>query len=247
MKDVIARQEDWSDNTKCLAVAAYTLFASVNSVAWKPPAYKPKRKLPFIPLESEIDALIASCGKKTATLLQCLKETAARIGEVTALRWIDVDLEHNTVTINAPEKEGNPRIFKISNKLAAMLNALPKQDERVFGNRSPNNAAVNFRRQRKRAARKLQNPRLNYIHFHTLRHWKATIEYHKTKDILHVMRMLGHKNIKNTLVYTHMIQFESDEYHSAVAKTVKEAEELIEAGFEYVCTHEGAMLFRKRK
>ena len=26
------------------------------------------------------------------------------------------------------------------------------------------------------------------------------MEYHKTKDILHVMRMLGHRNIQNTLI-----------------------------------------------
>jgi len=36
------------------------------------------------------------------------------------------------------------------------------------------------------------------IHFHTFRHWKATMEYHKTKAILHVMKVLGHKNINNT-------------------------------------------------
>jgi len=36
------------------------------------------------------------------------------------------------------------------------------------------------------------------IHFHTFRHWKATMEYYKTKAILHVMKVLGHKNINNT-------------------------------------------------
>ena len=73
------------------------------------------------------------------------------------------------------------------------------------------------------------------IHFHTLRHWKATMEYAKTKDILHVMNLLGHRNIESTLVYTHLISSEGDEYYSAVAKTVDEARKLIEQGFEYVC------------
>jgi hypothetical protein len=45
-------------------------------------------------------------------------------------------------------------------------------------------------------AYQLQNPRLLREHFHTLRHWKATMEYHRTKDILHVMNVLGHKNIR---------------------------------------------------
>jgi len=91
-----------------------------------------------------------------------------------------------------------------------------------------------YRRQRKRISAKLQNPRLDQIAFKTLRHWKATTEYHKTKDILHVMQLLGHKNIQNTLVYAHLVNWESDESVSKVAKTVKEAQELVEAGFDYV-------------
>ncbi len=74
------------------------------------------------------------------------------------------------------------------------------------------------------------------------------MEYHKTKDILHVMQMLGHRNIKNALIYTQLISFEGEnEYICKVAKTVERAAELIEAGFEYVCDIDGTKLFRKRK
>jgi integrase len=105
-----------------------------------------------------------------------------------------------------------------------------------------------FSRQRKRLARKLQNPRLLQITFHTLRHFKATIEYAKTKDILHVMRLLGHKNINNTLIYTQLVNFKNDEYISKVAKNAEEACQLVEAGFEYVCTTpDDLLIFRKRK
>jgi len=45
-----------------------------------------------------------------------------------------------------------------------------------------------------------------------------------------------------------LVSFESDDYHSATAKTTKKAEQLVEAGFEYVCTTpQDVMLFRKRK
>jgi integrase len=100
---------------------------------------------------------------------------------------------------------------------------------------------------RKRLAKKLQNPRLMQIHFHTFRHWKATMEYDKTRDILHVMNLLGHRNIESTLLYIQLISFESDEYHSAVAITVEEARKLLEQGFEYVCQKDNLILFRKRK
>jgi site-specific recombinase XerC len=86
------------------------------------------------------------------------------------------------------------------------------------------------------------------IHFHTFRHWKATSEYQKTKDILHVMNILGHKSIQNTLIYTHLTDFKDDDYISKVAKSAEEASKLIEAGFEFVVTTpENLMLFRKRK
>ena len=230
-----------------MAVAAYTFFASLNQIPWDPPKYKPKRRLPFIPLESEIDNLVAAAGKKLSTSLQLVKETGMRIGEACKLRWIDVDLQRNTITVNDPEKGSNPRMFKISSKLAAMINTLPRKNDYAFGKQKPRNIASHLRRVRKRLAQKLQNPRLNHIHFHTLRHWKATMEYHKTRNIIHVMQMLGHRDIKNTLIYTHLIEFEGDEYHSAVAKTTEEAKALIETGFEYVCTHQNMLLFRKRK
>lgn len=74
------------------------------------------------------------------------------------------------------------------------------------------------------------------------------MEYHKTGGrLLEVMRILGHKNIQNTMIYTHLVSFEDDEYHTAVALNVDEARKLIETGFEYVCTHDNLMLYRKRK
>ena len=104
-----------------------------------------------------------------------------------------------------------------------------------------------FEKQRANLARKLKNPRIRAITFHTFRHFKATMEYHKTKDILHVMIILGHKNIKNTLGYTQLVDFQDDDYVSRVAKTIEEACQLIEADFEYVCEMDNIKIVRRRK
>jgi integrase len=171
-----------------------------------------------------------------------------RIGELCRLKWINVDLERNIITVNNPEKGSRSRSFKISSKLASMIDSLPRKNERIFGKQNSRIAANSFCALRKSVASKLKNPRFEQIHFHTLRHWKATTEYHKTKDILHVMKMLGHRQIENTLIYTQLIQDgKDDEYHSATASTAEEAKTLIETGFEYVCTCKDIMLFRKRK
>ena len=74
------------------------------------------------------------------------------------------------------------------------------------------------------------------------------MEYYRTKDILHMMKVLGHRNIKNTLLYTQLIKFkENDEFVCKVARKPEEIQELIEAGFEFVLEKDGLAYFRKRK
>lgn len=55
-----------------------------------------------------------------------------RYGEAIRLTWMDVEMEHGLITVNKPEKHSLPRQFKISGKLIAMLNRLPKQRDKVF-------------------------------------------------------------------------------------------------------------------
>jgi integrase len=122
----------------------------------------------------------------------------------------------------------------------------------VFEMRSKNLKVLTrvFEKQRKKAIEKTQNLKLELIHFHTYRHWKATMEYRKTRDILHVKHMLGHKNVNNKLRYIRYAQnLESneDEWICKVAHNINEAHELIECGFEHVTNFGNKMLFRKRK
>jgi len=74
------------------------------------------------------------------------------------------------------------------------------------------------------------------------------MEYHRTKDILHVMKLLGHKSINSTLLYTQLVNFEGDEYDVKVAETKNEITELLKVGFEWVGQDDdGLTYFRKRK
>ena len=246
VKETIAKQKNWSNGRKANAVDAYTSFLVMLGMRWDPPRYKRIRKLPFIPTESELDQLIAGCGFKTGTFLLLLKETGMRAGEAINLTWNDVDFIAKTVRVT-PEKGSEPRIFKVSDTLIERLKALPQTSNKVFGKTKLKTMHKMYADQRKRIAAKTKNPRLQRITFHTFRHWKATMEYHKTKDILYVMKLLGHKNINNTLVYTQLVDFSEKEYVTKVAWTLEEACKLIEAGFEYVCEMEGAKIFRKRK
>ena len=246
IKGLIAKQEKWSQGRKGNVIKAYTLWLKMHGLKWEPPKYKPIQKIPFLPTEAEIDSLIAGSSLQMSTFIQLLKETAVRCGEAYKLQWIDINFENNTARIT-PEKGSNPRQFKLSNKLIAMINRLPKTSTQVFTYKGMYNLRKIFSRQRKRIAAKLGNPRILLIHFHTLRHWRATMEYHKTRDLLHVMQFLGHRSIKTTLRYTQLIAFADDEYTCKVADNVDQAKQLVESGFDYVTDIDGHRLFRKRK
>jgi site-specific recombinase XerC len=125
------------------------------------------------------------------------------------------------------------KLLKISaraDNLIAMFSWLPQDSDKVFRT-SLRAARASFNRQRNSAAVKLSNPRILQIHFHTFRHWRAKMEYHRTKDILGVKQLLGNKSLAKTLIYTQLVEFESDgKYCTATADTVEEAQKLIEIG-----------------
>jgi len=244
----------WSPNRKRNVIISYTQFLNFLGLTWNPPKCIVNRQLPFIPNEEEIDSLIAGCSRKVSVFLQLLKETGFRSAEAVELKWIDINFKKKTITCNNPKKGSNPRaITNISMKLLDMLKALPQNSEKVFGSSTTNSLKATFTRERRRLAFKLQNSRLLCIHFHTMRYWRGTIEYHKTNSLLHVKKLLGHKDIRNTELYIDLeareFTFNDDNYFTAIAENTKEVCRLIESGFEYVTGEydDGGKIFRKRK
>jgi integrase len=208
------------------------------------------QSLPYIPLEKEIDQLIAGFGPKYSCLLQLTKESGFRLAETLTLTVSDIDFERSVITLNSPAKHSNPRQFKMSQALNAMMRRTisgKELKERIW-DAKPNSIRCTFIQKRRYLANKLGNPRLLKISIKTFRHWKATMEYHRTKDILYVKELLGHKSLKNTLVYTHLVSFEEENaYICKIASTIEEFTALLESGFEYVSDFEGRKVLRKRK
>ena len=174
-----------------------------------------------------------------------------RPGEAKILEWINIDSERNVITLNQPEKGSNPRMWKAPQKLINMLNAIPKTSEHVFPI-SLKSMKTTWNKTRKRLAENLQNPRLKKISFYTLRHWKATTEYHRTKDIVYVQQLLGHKDVRNTMIYINVEHAifgagENDEFIVRVTDKPEEIKELLQIGFEKACQQDNLIFLRKRK
>ena len=249
VKLFIAKRKTWSNGHKTIAVYAYDNYAKMKGITWTIPQYRRQESIPFIPTEKELNALIHGTAKKMSIALQTLKETGFRIGELWKCKWTDLDEERQTLKCRA-EKNSKPREIRISAKLISRLNTLPRNNEYIFGNTRLSGFRWSFDKQKTALAKKLNNPRLKQIHFHTFRHYYATKLYHETKNILEVQSKLGHKRLDSTMVYTHLVEFdeESQNYHHAIARNEQEAGELIDNGWTYVLTTpNGIMMFRKRK
>jgi integrase len=179
-----------------------------------------------------------------------LKETGADPGELAAVESTDINKEARTITLNHPVEGHRPRVLTVSQELINRLEPLMKKSGRLFDGEQLRRA---FLYKRRIMVRKLSNPRVQKITFTMFRHWFATMEYHRTKDILHVQRLLGHKNIQNTLIYidleTKLFGKSTDGFTVRIAHDVGEAASLTESGFEYVTGEydDGGKIFIKHK
>jgi integrase len=98
-------------------------------------------------------------------------------------------------------------------------------------------------------AKKLGDPEILKVHFDSFRYWVGT--YHRTKDLLHVQAILGHKNIEITRKYVKMSEAiyninADSRIHTRVATTQAEIEALLNSDFDYVMQKDGLAYFRKR-
>jgi integrase len=233
---------------------AYDNYVKVHGLQWERPKYYVPSKLPKIPLESQIDCIITKASPKLALAISMSKDTGLRPIELMRLKLKDIDLAKGAVY---PEtaKHGSPRVLKLSNSTLNMLNKwLSKKNlglnDNLFTWWNSDIYSKFFRETRNKVAKKMSDNSIKSIRLYDLRHYFATMTYHRTKDILFVKQQMGHRKIETTMIYTQLLQFEKDDnYTCKVAKNVEQATELIEVGFEYITGeyNDGGKIFRKRK
>jgi len=246
--ETVLATEEMTDATKHNTVKAYKAFIRAYGIQWEPIKVHYEPKEVFDPLEEEIDLLIDASSKVTGAFLQTAKDTGARCGEIRKIQWTDINERNNTIAINHPEKGSRTRTVKVTEKNLAMLKRLKKNHGEYVFNPSFVSQRKTFNRTRKKMAEITKNPRLLKIHFHTLRHWRASREYEKTGDIYAVKNLLGHKALTSTDRYQHGT-FTSEEYATKRPQTAPEEDNLINAGFEFVRFDQARNepIYRKRK
>jgi len=245
---------DKSESYKAHLVQVYAKYCQYQNIPYTRPKYNcMANKQIKIPTEEKINMIISDSGKTLATKLTLSKETGMRPVEVHTLKVKDIDLQQHLV-YPTTAKHGTPRTLRISNALASLLlahiirNKLNPNDKMFKG--TEDHYGTSFTRTRNRLANKIADPTLKTIRLYDLRHFFATMLYHKTREILEVKRQLGHKYIEHTLIYIDLeasIFNFTDEWICKTAKTPEEAIQLIQTGFEKADTMGEIHIYRKRK
>ncbi|MEM3733291.1 MAG: tyrosine-type recombinase/integrase [Candidatus Bathyarchaeia archaeon] len=122
---------NWSCGTKDLVLDAFKDYLRMEGLNVDLPKVGVEEKLPFIPSESELDALINVARSKLMVFLRILKETAVRPIEAWRLKWMDIDFNDATLTVTTA-KYGNARKLKVSEETVKLLMNIPERTVTCF-------------------------------------------------------------------------------------------------------------------
>jgi len=162
--------------------------------------------LPTILSKEEIKAIFNSIKNlKHKTILSLIYSSGLRIGETLRLKVGDIDSKRNVIIIRQ-SKGYKDRIVGLSPKILELLRNYYKvyqPKEYLFeGQGGGMYTATSVRRFFKSAVQKagIKKP----VRVHNLRHSYATHLLESGTDIRYIQNILGHKDPKTTMIYTHV-------------------------------------------
>ena len=153
-----------------------------------------------------IKRLLHSCTEGLYPFVYTALNTGMRSSELVHLRWKDIDLDKRKIMVHSREdwqsKSGKSRTIDINDNSFEFLKKYKHQkSEYVFCTKDArpllNNLNRRFRNTAKRA-------RLNDISIHNLRHTFASHLVMAGVPLATVSKLLGHADIKTTMIYAHL-------------------------------------------
>jgi integrase len=156
-------------------------------------------------LEEE-ERLLNNCPTHLRVIVVCALNTGMRIGEIISLKWKNVDLDNNVITLEHTNTK-NKKSRRIPTN-SYLRNLLIEQKLKV-GNADHvflNSKGVSYKRydslnQVFRRAKKMGG--IENLRFHDLRHSAATRMAESGVSIIAINKILGHADLKTTMRYAH--------------------------------------------
>lgn len=152
--------------------------------------------------DEEIKRLYAHCSSKVLDVCAVLIHTGMRKGELRHLKWSDLDFDRNEILLT-DTKNGEDRSIEMNSVVKeVLLRARIRKEDSVWvfpgedGSR-PYDFRTAFETARRKAG-------LSDVRMHDLRHTFASHLIMSGANIATVAELLGHKDIKMTMRYSHL-------------------------------------------
>ena len=167
-----------------------------------------EKKLPVVLSKEEVRRIIDRIDNlKHKAIISLLYGSGLRIGELLALRKNDIDSERMLIHVKGA-KGKKDRYTVLSQKVLDILRSYYLQfkpsDYLIEGQKGGKYSSESSSQVFKRALKKDKIDKDATLH--TLRHSFATHLLEDGVGIAHIQKLLGHSNIKTTLIYTHIAQ-----------------------------------------
>ena len=175
---------------------------------WEVPRPKKKNLLPKIFSQEEIAAIINSLNnKKHKAMLMLAYSAGLRVSEVVSLKTSDIDSSRMTIFIHEA-KGKKDRMVALSPVLLVMLRAYaeeyrPKANGYLFEGSLKGTPYSNRSLQEVLQAAKKKAGVIRPGSVHSLRHSFATHLIERGTDVTMIQKLLGHNDLKTTLIYLH--------------------------------------------
>lgn len=161
---------------------------------------EPAGRLRFLEQE-EIVKVLANCSKRLRPVVVLALNTGMRRGEILGLKWHDVDFKNNIITL-LDTKNGEKREVYMNEQVKTALICVRKHPESPYIFCNP--LGKPFHDIRKSFFTALKKSGITNFHFHDLRHTFASQLAMSGTDINTIRELMGHKDIRMTLRYSHL-------------------------------------------
>lgn len=176
-----------------------------------------EKRLRHVPSPAEIDKVVAVADPETQDYLCVIRDTMARVSEINALKWQDVNLKERYVVLYTRKKRGGhltPRKVPMTGRLFDILSRRYESREKgipwVFWHRyysrKQGRLVEGPFKDRGRMMRDLcDKAGVEYFRFHPLRHSGASIMENNLVPTTAIQKILGHENRTTTEIYLHSL------------------------------------------
>jgi len=251
IKDKHGTEKKADNQIKNKYASAYNHYRIANNIPWKKPCYKVVEKTPLIPTTQDIQAIIDNSSEDYVTIFTILTEIGCCPEELHQVTQKDINIEKGEISIKGV-KGHTSKNYKLKPQTKELLIRYLAKHQKEHPFPKAHTQSQMWYQFRQKTAEKLHKPQLLNIALRNLRNYSGEQFYKNLpiRDSIALMQRFRHKKLERTMHYIRaiLVDYEEDEnYICRTAKTLEEATNLIENGFQYVTEMENIKLFRKRK